>query len=47
MRKGVLISEASPIEIMTSCNTDTLENAFLILSQNQITVNIIIIFITN
>lgn len=35
MRKGVLLSEAPPLEIMASCNADTLESAFLILSQNQ------------
>ncbi|VVC25133.1 Hypothetical protein CINCED_3A007510 [Cinara cedri] len=39
MRKGVLLSEASPVEIMTSCNVDTLESAFLILSQNHNAVN--------
>lgn len=35
MRKGILLSEASPQEIMASCNADTLESAFLILSQKQ------------
>jgi hypothetical protein len=35
MRKGILLSEASPLEIMASCNADTLESAFLILSQMQ------------
>lgn len=39
MRKGILLSEASPQEIMDSCNADTLESAFLILSQKQIPVN--------
>ncbi|CAH1720756.1 ABC transporter G family member 23-like [Aphis gossypii] len=39
MRKGVLLSEAPPLEIMASCNADTLENAFLILSQKQTSVN--------
>lgn len=47
MRKGILLAEASPTEIMASCNADTLENAFLILSQKQITVNTVIILITN
>lgn len=37
MRKGVLLSEAPPLEIMASCNADTLESAFLILSQKQTT----------
>jgi len=37
MRKGVLVSEATPLEVMASCNTDTLEKAFLILSQKQTT----------
>jgi len=35
MRKGILLSEAPPLEIMESCNADTLESAFLILSQKQ------------
>ncbi|XP_001950287.1 ABC transporter G family member 23 [Acyrthosiphon pisum] len=35
MRKGILLSEAPPLEIMASCNADTLESAFLILSQKQ------------
>lgn len=35
MRKGVLLSEAPPLDIMASCNVDTLESAFLILSQKQ------------
>lgn len=39
MRKGVLLSEAPPLEIMASCNADTLESAFLILSQKQTSVN--------
>lgn len=42
MRKGVLLAEAPPQEIMDSCNADTLESAFLTLSQKQITVNAII-----
>lgn len=37
MRKGILLSEAPPQEIMDSCNADTLESAFLTLSQKQIT----------
>lgn len=43
MRKGILLSEAPPQEIMDSCNVDSLESAFLIFSQKQITVNVIII----
>jgi len=35
MRKGILLSEAPPLEIMASCNAETLESAFLILSQKQ------------
>ncbi|XP_050538616.1 ABC transporter G family member 23-like [Daktulosphaira vitifoliae] len=35
MRKGVLLAEASPLDIMESCNADTLESAFLILSQKH------------
>lgn len=43
MRKGILLSEATPREIMASCNADTLESAFLILSQKQSnTVNTVI-----
>lgn len=37
MRKGVLLAEASPLEIMESCNADTLESAFLTLSQKHST----------
>lgn len=43
MRKGILLSEASPREIMDSCNVDSLETAFLLFSQKQITLNTVII----
>lgn len=39
MRKGTLLSEAPPLEIMASCDANTLEDAFLMLSQKQIIVN--------
>lgn len=42
MRKGILLSEAPPQEIMDSCNADTLESAFLTLSQKQIVMNTVI-----
>ncbi|XP_050423020.1 ABC transporter G family member 23-like [Adelges cooleyi] len=35
MRKGVLLAEAAPLEIMASCNADSLESAFLTLSQKH------------
>lgn len=35
MRDGILIIEESPEMLMTRCNTTSLEDAFLILSQKQ------------
>lgn len=35
MRNGILLAEDTPQNIMTSFNTSTLEDAFLILSQKQ------------
>lgn len=43
MRKGILLSEAPPQEVMDSCNVDSLESAFLIFSQKQISVNTVTI----
>lgn len=44
MRKGILLSEASPLDIMASCNADTLESAFLTLSQKQTNENTITVY---
>lgn len=35
MREGVLLAEESPEMLMARCNTNTLEEAFLILSRKQ------------
>lgn len=35
MRQGILLSESSPAELISSQNVTTLEEAFLILSQKQ------------
>jgi hypothetical protein len=35
MRNGVIIEEKSPQDILTKCNTDSLESAFLELCCNQ------------
>lgn len=35
MRDGVIIIEESPEMLMTRCNTNSLEEAFLVLSQKQ------------
>jgi len=37
MRKGVLLAEAPPLEVMASCDAESVEKAFLILSQKQST----------
>lgn len=47
MRKGILLSEAPPQEIMDSCNADTLESAFLTLSQRQTSVTVVINYNNN
>lgn len=36
MRKGTLLSEATPTELLTSCNCTTLEDAFLKICQNHV-----------
>lgn len=36
MRKGTLLSEATPTELLTSCNCSYLEEAFLKICQNQV-----------
>lgn len=36
MRKGTLLSEATPTELLTSCNCSYLEEAFLKICQNHV-----------
>lgn len=35
MRDGILVAQESPETLMSHCNTTTLEDAFLMLSQKQ------------